>query len=42
MRVGESALLRLCLSCGQTYRYVLKDGVLVPLSLETALALEGK
>lgn len=41
-RVGESALQRQCNACGQTYRYLLKDGLLIPLALETALAMEGK
>lgn len=41
-RIGDSALQRFCHACGHTYRYVLKDGILVPHSLETALALEGK
>lgn len=41
-RIGESALTRQCQACGQTYAYRLKDGLLVPHALETALALEGK
>lgn len=40
--IGQSALIRQCQACGQTYAYRLKDGILVPLSLETALAMEGR
>jgi hypothetical protein len=39
-RVGESALLRLCLFCGSTFAYRLHHGRLVPLALITALALD--
>lgn len=41
-RIGDSALVRQCQACGCTYRYLLKDGILIPTALETALALEGK
>lgn len=41
-RIGDSALTRQCQSCGCTYAYRLKDGILVPLALETSLTLEGK
>lgn len=41
-RIGQSALMRFCNSCGQTYAYRLKDGILVPHSLETALSLDGR
>jgi hypothetical protein len=39
-RVGESALLRQCHNCGQTFAYRLHDGRLVPLAPLTALALD--
>ena len=41
-RIGESALVRQCQACGQTYAYRLKDGLLIPYALTTALAMEGK
>lgn len=41
-RIGDSALTRQCQSCGQTYTYRLKDGILIPYALDTALAMEGK
>ena len=40
-RIGENALLRQCQHCGQTYRYILKDGFMVPMALETFAALES-
>ena len=39
-RVGNSALQRLCLECGNTYAYRVCDGKVVPLAIETALALD--
>lgn len=39
-RIGESALTRQCQACGETYRFKLRDGILVPHSLETALAMD--
>jgi hypothetical protein len=38
--IGQSALLRQCQHCGQTYAYRLHDGILVAHALETALALD--
>ena len=38
MRIGESALMRMCLNCGRTFSYRLHDGILIPLGLETAQA----
>lgn len=39
-RVGESALMRQCHSCGCTYAYRIHDGHLIPLALIVALALD--
>lgn len=39
-RIGESALIRQCQSCGSTYKYRLRNGLLVPFDLRTAEALE--
>jgi hypothetical protein len=39
-RVGESALLRQCQHCGETFAYRLHDGHLVAMSPLTALALD--
>ena len=39
-RIGESALLRLCMNCGTTYTYRLKDGLLIPYVPTVALALD--
>jgi hypothetical protein len=39
-RVGESALLRQCADCRETYAYRLHDGRFVPLAIITALALD--
>lgn len=39
-RIGDSALTRQCQACGQTYRYVLRDGLFVPMALTTALAIQ--
>jgi hypothetical protein len=39
-RVGESALMRQCRSCGETFSYRIQDGHLVPFSPLTALALD--
>ena len=39
-QIGQSALLRQCRECGHTYAYRLKDGILVPHPIETALALD--
>lgn len=40
-RIGDSALQRLCHSCGHTYAYRLRDGLLVPLTLPQAEAMEA-
>lgn len=40
-RIGDSALLRLCHSCGETYAYRLYEGHLVPLPLPQAEAIEA-
>jgi len=40
VRVGESALMRQCNFCGETYSYRLQDGHLVPFTPLTALALD--
>jgi len=40
VRVGDSALMRQCNGCGETYSYRLHDGHLVPYSPLTALALD--
>lgn len=37
-RIGQSALLRQCQDCGETYAYRLRDGYLVPLAVKTAEA----
>jgi hypothetical protein len=39
-RIGDSALNRFCHSCGETYSYRISDGVLVPYTPLTALALD--
>ena len=39
-REGESALLRKCLDCKETFAYRLRDGLLVPMAPLTALALD--
>jgi len=39
-RVGDSALLRFCNDCGETYAYRLHDGHLIPMAPLTALALD--
>lgn len=39
-RVGESALLRQCHDCGETYLYRISNGILIPLAVITALALD--
>lgn len=38
--IGQSALLRQCQECGQTYAYRLKDGLLIPYDPETVVAME--
>lgn len=41
-RVGESALQRQCLACGQTFVYRLQNGLLVPFTPLTAMALDSE
>lgn len=38
--IGQSALLRQCQECGQTYAYRLKDGLLIPYNPETVVAMQ--
>lgn len=41
-RIGDSALVRQCQDCGETYAYRLEDGLLIPYALTTALEMESK
>ena len=40
VRIGDSALMRLCLDCGDTFSYRLMDGFMVPMSLLCAEAFD--